>query len=67
MPAPAGGFTVFLECRPAQSLMSLRPFAASAVAERSVVALHALELRARHLDRVGVGARAGRGVAAAGS
>ena len=35
MPAPAGGFTVFFECRPAQSLMSLRPFADSAVADRS--------------------------------
>ena len=35
MPAPAGGFTVFFECRPAQSLMSLRPLAASTVADRS--------------------------------
>jgi hypothetical protein len=35
MPAPAGGFTVCLECRPAQSPASLRPIAASAVADRS--------------------------------
>src|SRR5688572_4668348 len=36
MPAPAGGFTVRLECRPAQSLASLRPLADRARADRSV-------------------------------
>src|SRR4051795_13385248 len=35
MPAPAGGFFDCTECSVAQSLVSLRPMAESAVAERS--------------------------------